>query len=63
MTETRTPQNPKPLSVLEQLDRIARQRKRGELAEAVVHGLLAAAFAVAAGVIAISMVFAAPLPH
>ena len=63
MTETRTENNPKPLSVLEQLDRIERQRKRGEFAEADVHGLLAAAFAVAAGVIAISMVFAAPLPH
>ena len=63
MTEVRTEQNPKPLSVLEQLDRVERQRRRGELAEAVVHGLLAAAFAVAAGVIAISIVFAAPLPH
>ena len=60
MTEVRTEQNPKPLSVLEQLDRVERQRRRGELAEAVVHGLLAAAFAVAAGVIAVSMVFASP---
>ena len=60
MTEVRTEQNPKPLSVLEQLDRVERQRRRGELAEAVVHGLLAAAFAVAAGVIAVSMVFATP---
>ena len=63
MTETRDSNNPLPLSVLEQLERIERQRKRGELANAIVHGLLAAAFAVAAGVIAISMVFAAPLPH
>lgn len=60
MTEIRTENNPKPLSVLEQIDRIERQRKRGELAEAVVHGLLAAAFAVAVGVMAVSLVFAAP---
>ena len=60
MTEVRTEQNPKPLSVLEQFERINRLRKRNELAEAIVHGLLAAAFAVAAGVIAVSMVFAAP---
>ena len=60
MTETRDSNNPLPLSVLEQLERIERQRKRGELANAIVHGLLAAAFAVAAGVIAVSMVFASP---
>jgi hypothetical protein len=60
MTETRDSNNPLPLSVLEQLERIERQRKRGELDNAIVHGLLAAAFAVAAGVIAVSMVFAAP---
>ena len=60
MTEIRTTQNPKPLSVLEQLDKIERMRKRGELANAIVHGLLAATFALAAGVIAVSMVFAAP---
>ena len=60
MTETRDSNNPLPLSVLEQLERIERQRKRGELANAIVHGLLAAAFAVAAGVIAVSMVFATP---
>lgn len=63
MTETRDSNNPLPLSVLEQFERINRLRKRNELAEAIVHGLLAAAFAVAAGVIAVSMVFAAPLPH
>ena len=60
MTETRDSNNPLPLSVLEQLERIERQRKRGELANAIVHGLLAATFALAAGVIAVSMVFAAP---
>ena len=63
MTETRDSNNPLPLSVLEQFERINRLRKRNELAEAIVHGLLAAAFAVAAGVIAVSMIFAAPLPH
>ena len=60
MTETRDSNNPLPLSVIEQFERINRIRRRNELAEAVVHGLLAAAFAVAAGVIAVSMVFAAP---
>lgn len=63
MSETRDNNNPLPLSVLEQFERINRIRKRNELAEAVVHGLLAAAFAVAAGVIAVSLVFAKPLPH
>ena len=60
MSETRDRNNPLPLSVLEQFERINRIRKRNELAEAIVHGLLAAAFAVAAGVIAVSMVFASP---
>jgi hypothetical protein len=60
MSETRDSNNPLPLSVLEQLERIERYRKRSELANAIVHGLLAAAFALAAGVIAVSMVFAAP---
>ena len=47
-------------SVLRQLARIERERDRRELTSAIVHGLLAAAFAVAAGVLAVHMVFAAP---
>ena len=60
MIETRNENNPLPASVLVQLARIERERDRRELANAIVHGLLAAAFAVAAGVLAVHMVFAAP---
>ena len=47
-------------SVLRQLARIERERDRRELANAIVHGLLAAVFAIAAGFLAVHMVFAAP---
>ena len=60
MIETRTENNPLPASVLVQLARIERARDRRELANAIVHGLLAAVFAIAAGFLAVHMVFAAP---
>lgn len=47
-------------SVLQQLARIEASRKRNDLAQAVIHGLLAAVFALVAGVIAFTMAFAAP---
>ena len=48
-------------SVLRQLARIEANRRRGELANAIIHGLLAAVFAIVAGVIAFTMAFAAPI--
>ena len=48
-------------SVLRQLARIEREYKRRELADAIVHGLLAAAFAIFAGVLACTVVFSCPI--
>lgn len=48
-------------SVLRQLARIEREYRRRELAEAIVHGLLAAVFAIVAGVLACTVVFSCPI--
>ena len=61
MTETRTSQNPKPLSVLEQMARIERQRSRQELAENIFHAILLVVFGLALGTIAFSLAGACTL--
>ena len=59
MTETRTAQNPKPMSVLEQFVKLDRQRRRQELAENIWHGLLLAIFVTALVVCAVTFACAA----
>lgn len=49
-------------SVLRQLARIEKSRKRGEMAKAIVRGLLYAAFALALGVMTVTFCCAFSMP-
>lgn len=59
MTETRDKNNPRPLSVLEQLERIERVRRQKATAEAVVKGILLAVFVAALVTVCVTFACAA----
>lgn len=50
-------------SLLRQLARIERERRREETAKAIVNGLLGAVFAISAGVIAVTFICAFSGPY
>ena len=61
MTETRDKNNPRPLSVLEQMARIEKAKRRQDLAETIFHAFLLVVFGLALGTIAFSLAGACTL--